>query len=72
VAWSWAAAKLVALTQLAHEGRERPLIDLDRVRALAAGLNSRRWRDPDRYCSLLEPDHGRAVRREKPLADEWP
>jgi hypothetical protein len=52
----------------AEERRNRPIIDLDRVRATVAGLNSRTWRDPDRYASLLDHD---GVEREEPLpADE--
>jgi hypothetical protein len=35
-------------------------------------LDSRKWRDPIKYTSLLDADYQHAVRREKPLADEWP
>jgi hypothetical protein len=48
----------------AEERRNRPVVDLDRVRATVAGLDSLVWRDPDRYGSLLEHD---AVERERPL-----
>jgi len=51
----------------AEERRNRPTIDLDRVRATVAGLDSVVWRDPDRYGTLLE--HG-GVLREEPLAGE--
>jgi hypothetical protein len=51
----------------AEERRNRPIIDLDRVRATIAGLDSLVWRDPDRYASLF--DHG-GVEREEPLARE--
>jgi hypothetical protein len=50
----------------AEERRNRPTIDLDRVRASVAGLDSLIWRDPDRYGTLLE--HG-GVEREQPLDD---
>jgi hypothetical protein len=50
----------------AEERRNRPTIDLDRVRATVAGLDSLEWRDPDRYGTLLE--HGGAE-RERPLDD---
>jgi hypothetical protein len=50
----------------AEERRNRPTIDLDRVRATVAGLDSLVWRDPDRYGTLL--DHG-GVEREQPLDD---
>jgi hypothetical protein len=50
----------------AEERRNRPTIDLDRVRATVAGLDSLVWRDPWRYASLLE--HG-GVEREEPLDD---
>jgi hypothetical protein len=51
----------------AEERRLRPPIDMEKLRASVAGLGSRRWRDPDRYCSLL--DHG-GVEREQPLEEE--
>jgi hypothetical protein len=50
----------------AEERRNRPAIDLDRVRATAAGLDSLEWRNPDHYGSLL--DHG-GIEREQPLDD---
>ena len=50
----------------AEERRNRPIIDLDRVRATVAGLGSRRWRDPARYCCLF--DHG-GIERDEPLDD---
>lgn len=48
--------------------KERPDIDLDRVRASVAGLSSRRWADPDRHCSLLDSDNLAAAVRDEPLA----
>jgi len=66
---TFAANKVEINYQLAaEERRHRPDIDLDRVRATVAGLDSQRWRDPDRYASLL--DAGDAVVREQPL-DEY-
>jgi hypothetical protein len=50
----------------AEERRNRPTVDLDRVRATVAALDSLVWRDPWRYGSLL--DHG-GVEREQPLDD---
>jgi hypothetical protein len=50
----------------AEERRNRPTINLDRVRATVAGLDSLVRRDPWRYASLLE--HG-GVEREEPLDD---
>jgi hypothetical protein len=64
----FAAAKVeVALEIATAERRLRPVTSLERLRASVAGLGSRRWRDPNRYCSLL--DHG-GVEREQPMADE--
>jgi hypothetical protein len=64
----FAASKVEVEYELAaEERRNRPTIDLDRVRATVAGLDSLVWRDPDRYASLL--DHG-GVEREEPLAGE--
>jgi hypothetical protein len=51
----------------AEERRLRPTISLERLRAATAGLGSRRWRDPDRYASLL--DCG-GIEREVPLDSE--
>ena len=65
----FAASKLeVGYQVAAEERRNRPAIDLDRVRAGVAGLNDTDWRDPDRFASLLDPFD--AVRREHPLPDE--
>jgi hypothetical protein len=62
-----ACAMCESLWAVASETRaNRPLIDLDRVRASTAGLGSRRWRDPWRYASLF--DHG-GVEREQRLDD---
>jgi hypothetical protein len=52
----FSAAKLEAMYQIAvAERKERPLIDLARVHAAVAGLNSEKWRDPLHYASLLDP-----------------
>jgi hypothetical protein len=65
----FAAGKIEAGYQIsAEERRNRPAIDLDRVRATVAGLDEMDWRDPDRFASLL--DCGDAVLREHSLADE--
>ena len=67
----FAASKVEVEYELAaEERRNRPIIDLDRVRATVAGLDSVRWRDPDRYCSLLDTHHEHAVQREEPLDDD--
>ena len=51
-----AAAKCDAIFRIAvEERRERPPIDLDKVRAAVAGLNSIQWRSPWAYCSILSP-----------------
>lgn len=50
-----AAARVEALWHLAAEGRAiRPLVDLDRLRASVAGLDSVMWVDPERHGSLLD------------------
>lgn len=60
-----AAAKLEAALNLAAERREvRPPVDIGKVRASVAGLDSQNWRDPARYCSLLDAEHERAVPRD--------
>jgi len=64
-----AVAMAESIWTVASETRaNRPPIDLDRLRASTAGLGSRRWRDPWRHASLLDPDGG--VLREEPLNDE--
>ena len=52
------AAKIEALWQLAAEGRRvRPTgVDIERVQATVAGLDSQTWRSPTHYCSILDPD----------------
>ena len=63
----FAAHKVEVEYEMAAERREnRPTVDLDRLRATVAGLDSVNWRDPDTYNSLLQ--HG-GVRREQPLDD---
>jgi hypothetical protein len=52
----------------AEERRNRPTVDLDRVRATVAGLDSLVWRDPWQYGTLLDPHGG--IEREQPLADD--
>lgn len=51
----FAAAKLTALHSMAVERREvrPPGIDIDFVKAIVAGVDSVKWRDPNHYCSLL-------------------
>jgi len=63
-----ACAMAESMWAVASETRtNRPAIDLERLRAATAGLGSRRWRDPWRYASLLDPEDG--VERERPLDD---
>ena len=62
-----AAAMAESMWTVAAETRAlRPGISMERLHAATAGLGTRRWRDPDRYASLLE--HG-GVERERPLED---
>src|SRR5262245_31988388 len=64
-----AAAMCESLWTVASETRaNRPAIDLEKLRASIAGLGSKKWRDPWRYCSMLDAAGG-AV-REVPLDDE--
>jgi hypothetical protein len=51
----------------AEERRNRPIIDLDVVRASAAGLDSVVWRSPWHFSSILDAADG--VPREEPLPD---
>jgi hypothetical protein len=64
----FAASKLEAEYELAaEERRNRPIVDLDRVRASVAGLDSVVWRSPAVYGTDLE---GGGVPREVPLDSE--
>ena len=64
-----ACAMAESMWTIAAETRAlRPGISLERLRAATAGLGCRRWRDPDRYASLLDEPGG--VEREVPLDDE--
>lgn len=73
-----AAAKAEASWQIAaDERRVRPDINLDKLHARVAGLNSRRWRNPWAYCSLLDvspvrPGGPEAVKREERLPKDRP
>jgi hypothetical protein len=63
----FAANKVEVEYQLsAEERRNRPVIDLDRVRASVAGLDSVEWRSPVVYSTDLE--HG-GIECERPLDD---
>jgi hypothetical protein len=54
-----ACAMAQSLWTMAAETRAvRPTISLERLRASTAGLGSRRWRDPWRFCSLLDAAGG--------------
>ena len=54
-----AAAKIEASFELAaDERRIRPNVNLTLLRAHVAGLGSVGWRDPQRFCSLLDGPGG--------------
>jgi hypothetical protein len=64
----FAASKVEVEYELAaEERRNRPVVDLDRMRASVAGLDSVEWRSPVVYGTDLE-DGG--VEREEPLEEE--
>lgn len=64
-----ACAMCESMWEVAAETRaNRPPLDLEKLRASTAGLNSRRWRSPTHFCSDL--DHAEtAVPRDEPLDD---
>jgi hypothetical protein len=67
---SFACARLLAQFEAAIESRmARPAIDLPRIRAASAGVASRKWRNPNFYCSDLDAHHENAVPRER-LSEE--
>jgi hypothetical protein len=64
----FAAAKIEVELEIAMaERRLRPATSLEQIHASVAGLGSKKWRDPWRHASLLDPDGG--VEREEPLPD---
>ncbi|WLA62377.1 hypothetical protein [Bradyrhizobium diazoefficiens] len=69
----FAAAKLEAMLEIAADERAvRPVIDLARVQACVAGLDSVKWRHPRYYTSLFDagPAPGEVwPEREEPLPD---
>ena len=67
----FAAARCIVGLELATERREaRPDIDREDIEARTAGLDSLKWADPTRYCSLLDVHAEDAVEREVPLDEE--
>ena len=62
-----AAAKIHASWSVlaATRGKRPANVTLEDVDAAVAGVNSHEWRDPQRYCSMLDADP--AVPRERPL-----
>jgi hypothetical protein len=72
-----AAAKVAAAWQMAaEERRNRPDVDLERVRASVAGLRSRRARSATQYCSIyctpVGPGRPGPAKRERRLPEQWP
>jgi hypothetical protein len=63
-----AEARAEALWEIAGEERRSRPVSLERLRAATAGLGTRRWRDPDRYASLLDGPGG--IERDVPLDSE--
>jgi hypothetical protein len=65
-----AGAMCEALWTVASETRaNRPLVDMDKLRAATAGLGSRRWRSPTHFGSDLDHDEN-MVRRDEPLDED--
>lgn len=66
----FAEARAKAAWSLAAEAREiRPNVDLVKVRAATAGLNSATWMDPQHIGTLLEPSDGRPRREPDIIAN---
>jgi hypothetical protein len=62
-----AGARAEVSWEIAGEERRLRPVNLERLRASTAGLGCRRWRDPERYASLLDGPGG--IEREVPLDD---
>jgi hypothetical protein len=64
------AVRCLAGLELATERRQgHPGFDRGDIEARKAGLASLTWAHPDKYCTLLDPDHERAAPREQPLEE---
>ena len=59
-----AGARAEALWEIAGEERRHRPISLELLHAATAGLGCQRWRDPDRFASLLEGPGG--IERDEP------
>ena len=57
-------ARAEALWEIAGEERRHRPISLELLRAATAGLGCQRWRDPDRFASLLDGPGG--IERDEP------
>ncbi|MER9590928.1 hypothetical protein NKI94_19245 [Mesorhizobium australicum] len=66
-----AASKLKAMHQISAEDRKsRPMFDMAYVTACVCSLDSRSWRSPTHFCSLLDP--GRGPHEAGPVARDVP
>jgi hypothetical protein len=66
-----AGRKLEALRLLAVEKRwERPRFDRERLKVMVVGLDSKIWRDPHFYGTILDARTRRGVPRERPLGPD--
>jgi hypothetical protein len=64
-----AAARCEAAAGIVTARRERgPAVDIDKLRAAVAGLDSKVWRSPTYYGTDL--DHRAGVLREQPLTED--
>ena len=59
-----AGARAEALCELAAEERRPRAISVEQLHVATAGLGCRRWRDPDRFASLLDGPGG--IERDEP------
>ena len=59
-----AGARAEAWWEIAGEERRHRPISLELLRAATAGLGCQRWRDPDRFASLLDGPGG--IERDEP------
>jgi hypothetical protein len=66
-----AGARYIVSIEIAREQRTpQPDHTREDVEARIAGLNSRTWADPERYCCLCDIEREHAAEREVPLDEE--
>jgi hypothetical protein len=60
--------RLIAPAEHAKAARQKSTLDIDRIKATVAALDSLHWADPSRYCALTDVTRPGVRLPERPLA----